>query len=70
MAKRRKNAALGCEMLGDRCLLSAGGFATISETSPLTRATTAPPLAPAFESIALHNFDDLKVVKHADKAAA
>ncbi len=26
MAWRRKNTALGCEMQGDRCLLSAGVF--------------------------------------------
>ena len=70
MAWRRKNTALGCEMLGDRCLLSAGGFATISGTIPLTRASTTapPPLGPAFEPIARANFDDFKIVKHVDKA--
>jgi hypothetical protein len=56
-------------MLGARCLLSAGGFATLSGTLPLTRATTtAPPLAPAFEPIARANFDDFKIVKLMDKA--
>jgi hypothetical protein len=71
MARRRKDTAPGCELLGDRCLLSAGGFATASGAPPTARATrTTAPLAPDFEPMGCVNFDDLRIVKHLDRATA